>query len=259
MKRLLIAVLLALAGAGGIAFYYWQQATKLPEWYSENQSESVQPNQSDVSSSTANSATPDSTTAEAHQDRAGDRAQSTTQPSPSSKLSSRTPSSMATANKPPSQLHQNELAQRFTTEVTRKVESKKLGNALKGANTTMQNGTVESGAVVNLGGISPDQLPPDERVFYSKLIAAFPELSHQNFYIGVEGKPLVKNGQVQLDDDIRIKLGNLRFTPAQLSKRLGIPEQQIRQQLKLQVQLGNLNVDDLRLAENRLAAPKSSN
>lgn len=260
MQRLLIAVFLALAGIGGVAFYYWQQATKLPDWYAANQSMSAnQTDQTNVPNSLASQSI-----TEPNQGKSGDRAQTktpqSTQPSALAKPSE-SRASLATAEKQPSKTtsRQNELAQRFTTEVTRKIESRKLGSALKGANTTMQNGKVESGAVVNFGDISPNQLPPDERAFFSKLIAAFPELSRQNFYIGVEGKPVVKGGQVQLDDNIRIKLGNLSFTPAQLSERLGIPEDQIRQQLKLQVQMGNLKVEELRVADDRALSFRTSN
>ncbi|MBW4470191.1 MAG: hypothetical protein KME45_07270 [Stenomitos rutilans HA7619-LM2] len=255
MKRLLIVVSLALAGVAATVGYYWQQATQLPAWYTTSQSDStIQPQQPSAESPTV--------VANADQDRSGQTVpdsrssvQSGTTKPPSTKAPQPAP---LEAQKQPTkqQLRQNELTRLFTTEITRKAESKKLGSALKGANTTMQNGTVESGAVVNLSGISPDQLPPDERAFFSKLMTAFPELGRQSFYVGVEGKPKVKNGQAQLDEDLRVKLGNLSFTPAQLSERLGIPEDQIRQQLQLQVQLGNLK--SKQLADDRPAALNGS-
>jgi hypothetical protein len=238
VKRLFIAITLATASVGAVAFYYWQQATQLPAWYTANQIEPTgQPSQ----------ATATKPTVEIEPKQTGDRSATTAKPS--------------AAPKPPTkaQRHQSELTQLFTTEITRKAESKKLGSALKGANTTMQNGTVESGAVVNLGDISPEQLPPDERAFFSKLVTAFPELSRQSFYIGVEGKPTVKNGQALLSDDLRVKLGNLSFTPAQLAERLGIPEDQIRQQLQLQVQLGHLKAKQSQLADDRPVEANGSN
>ncbi|MBW4581324.1 MAG: hypothetical protein KME42_17280 [Tildeniella nuda ZEHNDER 1965/U140] len=257
MKRFFIAVSLAVLGVGAVAFYYWQQATQLPAWYTANQIEPTrQPGQP---------ASVDPTIA-ADLDRPNDRTASgkpasAPTSSPSSKPKATADATPPTAQKQPvkKQLHQNELTQLFTTEIARKAESRKLGGALKGANTTMQNGTVESGAVVNLGDISPDQLPPDERAFFSKLVTAFPELSRQSFYIGVEGKPTVKNGQAQLGEDLRVKLGNLSFTPAQLSERLGIPEEQIRQQLQLQVQLGNLKAKGSQLADDRPSDGNGSN
>ena len=267
MKRFLIAVSLALAGVGAVAFYSWQQATQLPDWYTANRVEPIgqpghpdQPAQPDQTVATHSTLT-------AQPKRLSDRvptgkqAPAQTDPALSKPNAATVDASPSMAQKPPTptQSRQTELTQLFTTEITRKVESRKLGSALKGANTTMQNGTVESGAVVNLGDITPDQLPPDERAFFSKLITAFPELSRQSFYLGVEGKPTVKNGQAQLDDNLRVKLGNLSFTPAQLSQRLGIPEDQIRQQLQLQVQLGNLKTKQSQLVDDRPIMPNGSN
>ena len=258
MKRLFIAVSLALAGVGAAAFYYWQQATQLPAWYTANQLAPTEPaTQPAIEDPTVKRASKQPS------DRPATGKPASAQPSavpsqPSSQTAANTPPATRQPV-PPVQRHQSELTQLFTTEVTRKAESRKLGSALKGANTTMQNGTVESGAVVNLSDIAPDQLPPDERAFFSKLVTAFPELTRQNFYIGVEGKPTIKNGQAQLDDNLRVKLGNLSFTPAQLSQRLGIPEDQIRQQLQLQVQLGNLKTKQSQLADDRPANENGSN
>lgn len=254
MKRLLIVVSLVVAGVTAVAAYYWQQATQLPAWYTTSQSEpTVQSEPPAAQSPTiAASADPDRTTTDNRSSaQAKTTARSDTKATEPSPLTAKTQLTKQ-------QLRQNELTRLFTTEVTRKAESKKLGSALKAANTTIQNGTVESGAVVNLKDISPDQLPPDERAFFAKLMTAFPELGRQSFYIGVAGKPRVKDGQAQLGEDLRVKLGNLSFTPAQLSERLGIPEDQIRQQLQLQVQLGNLKNKQSQLADDRPVAPDGS-
>ena len=151
MKRLLIAVSLALTGVGAVAFYYWQQATQLPAWYTSSQIEPTgQPSQPAATDPTIAAAP------KPPSDRAamGKPASAQTNPA-ASKLNSATTATPSIAPHQPtkSHLHQNELAQLFTTEITRKAESKKLGSALKGAKTTMQNGTVESGAVVNFGDI----------------------------------------------------------------------------------------------------------
>lgn len=252
MKRLLIAAFLAVAGVGAVAFYYWQQATQLPAWYTSSQSDSSsQLSHTDASAPTAKRSTTDtkrSIASDTQRRLAGDRPQPNSQPStiapqPDKKTAIAPQASPQQPTK--TQPHQNELTRLFTNEIARKAESKKLGTALKGANTTMQNGNVESGAVINFKDISPEQLPPDERAFFTKLVSAFPALGQQSFYIAIEGKPTVKNGQAQLDDDVRIKLGNLSLTPAQLAERLGIPEAQIRQQIQLQVQLGNVSPERL--------------
>ncbi|UBF27686.1 hypothetical protein K9N68_07150 [Kovacikia minuta CCNUW1] len=133
----------------------------------------------------------------------------------------------------------------------RKTESQTLAKAIKGVNTTVQDGKIESGAVVNLGSVPIDQLSSNERSFVTKLIETFPVLGDRNVYIGIEGKPSVVNGQVMLNDNTRIKIGDLSFSPAELSQRLGIPEDQIRQRIHLEVQLGRLKVSDIQLEGDR--------
>lgn len=262
MQRLLIAGCLAVTGVSAVvAFYYWQQATQLPTWYTANQTEvqtepalppTVEPpmaeaNQSGSDQGNRNDRTP------VKRAQAEQTESASAKPTTASQPPAATSNAARSTTKQPATVQQQktELKRLFTAEVTRKVESKKLGGALKQANTTLQNGKVESGAVVNFENVSLEQLPPEERAFLAKVVAAFPELSRQSFYIGVEGTPTVKNGQAQLSDNMRIKLGKLSFTPAELSQRLGIPEAQIRQQLQLQVQLGNLKVDSLPLADDR--------
>ena len=258
MKRMLIAACLAVASVGAVAFYYWQQATQLPDWYGSSQPDSVnQLDQAGASIPLANRPTPS-----VKPSITITRSQPSSQPSvsitqPSKKVGTisqtppKQPTQTPTKTLTKTQQQQKELTQLFTNEITRKAEGKKLGAALKGANTTIQNGNIESGAVVNFKDISLEQLPPDERDFLTKLVTAFPALGQQSFYIGIEGKPTIKDGQAQLNDDMRIKLGKLSFTPAQLSERLGIPEDQIRQQIQLQVQLGNLTADQLPPVDDR--------
>lgn len=244
MKRMLIAVCLAVASVGAVAFYYWQQATQLPDWYGSSQPDSV----SQTGQADASLPLPGDLRTETTRSLVVDRPQPSSQPSalvtqPSKKASTLPQAPLQQPTK--TEVQQKELTRLFTNEIARKAEGKKLGAALKGANTTIQNGNVESGAVVNFKDISLEHLPPAERDFVTKLVTAFPALGQQSFYIGIEGKPTIKNGQAQLANDVRIKLGKLSFTPAQLSERLDIPEEQIRQQIQLQVQLGNSTADPL--------------
>jgi hypothetical protein len=252
MKRMLIAACLAVASVGAVAFYYWQQATQLPDWYGSTQPDSL----SQTGQINASTSPPGDVITDTNRSTERDRRQPNSQPSvsitqPTKKVGTvpETPPKQPTPTK--TEVQQKELTRLFTNEITRKAEDKRLGAALKGANTTIQNGNIESGAVVNFKDISLEQLPPDERDFLTKLVTAFPALGQQSFYIGIEGKPTIKDGQAQLNDDMRIKLGKLSFTPAQLSERLGIPEEQIRQQIQLQVQLGNLTADQLPPVDDR--------
>lgn len=252
MKRLLLAVLLALFGVGAGLFYLWKQATQLPSWYTEEDT-----------TETANSATPDSAATSANQSKSKSPTQTShhnrqVEKSIEKKIAEEVQQA-PNRDRVNVQLDQTEVRHLFTSEMARKAESSKLGRAVKGVNTTVQDGKVESGAVVNLADVPMQQLPSHEQSVLAKMRAAFPEMTDRNLYIGIEGKPSVKNGQVKLDDDMRVRIGNLSFTPAELSQRLGIPEDQIRKQIGLQLQLGNLKVDNFELLGDRAVIRGAAN
>ena len=247
MKRLLIIVSLALLGVGAVFFYYWRQATQLPSWYTADKTTGTT-SQSSVDRPQTTRNTP-SVSQPSTQPKTEPLEVEQTQKNLNSKIDR--------LQKPPSrqpvnvELNEKELTTLFTSEVARKAQTSQFAKAVKGVNTTIENGKVESGAVVNLGSIPPEQLGTHEQAVVSKLVAVFPELRDRSVYIGLEGKPTVRNGQVELADDTRIRLGNLSFTPAELSQRLGIPEAEIRQQINLQLQLGGVKVSDFELMGDR--------
>lgn len=260
MRRLLIAALLGVAGVSTVGFHYWRQATQLPEWYTQPVADTnrVQPKESIAPAQVQ--PLPSPTQVEIPRPV---RPQPVAPQPLSSPLEQTAPKvTAAPVQKPPEQktarvpIKEPQLKQLFNAEVARKAEASGLSKAVKGVNTTVQNGTVESGAVVNLGEISIDQLPNPEREAIANLISRFPQLGDRTVYIGVEGQPIVQNGQIQLGDTVRIRLGELRFTPAELAERLGVSEDQIRQQIELQLQLGNLKVDGMDLQSEQIAVPE---
>lgn len=250
MKRLLIAVLLVLFGVSGVVFYLWRQATQLPSWYTETSSaEPIDPEMTSPEQRTLDSSSP------ANERIQPGQGQGKVQGQPAQKrVEAKIAEQLQQAPKRKQvdvELNQADVRKLFTSEVARKAKNSQLGQAVKGVNTTVQGGKVESGAVVNLGEVPIERLPSHEQSVLSKMRSAFPDLSDRDLYIGIEGTPSVKNGQVKLDDDIRVRVGNLSFTPAELSQRLGIPEDQIRKQIGLQLQLGQLKVSDFEFVGDR--------
>jgi hypothetical protein len=69
-------------------------------------------------------------------------------------------------------------------------------------------------------------------------------LENKEIYLGLTGKPKIENGQLLLDDNTQVKLGNLSFSISEISQRLGIPQETLQQKLRLSLQTGRLNVSD---------------
>jgi hypothetical protein len=85
----------------------------------------------------------------------------------------------------------------------------------------------------------------------TKVIKAFPILEDREVYISIEGRPILKNGQLRFDENSNIKVGNLSFTQAELSEKIGIPESKINQFTKLQFQVDKLKVNDIKLIDDK--------
>lgn len=212
-----------LVGVGLTAFHYWQQATRLPEWYSQ---ETSQTNRIVLGSP------------QVEQERAN--------------LDARIASSVQQASGGPVdvQLTPQELNNLVASEIGRHTAGSGLAQAVKGVNTTIQNGKVESGAVVNLAEVPKNSLSNRDRANLDRLFSAFPNLQDRSLYVGIEGKPAVQDGQLILSQDTRVKLGDLSFTLPEVAQRLGISEQELQRQISLQLQTNGLKISDIELVGN---------
>jgi hypothetical protein len=85
-----------------------------------------------------------------------------------------------------------------------------------------------------------------------KVLEAFPLLENKEVYIGLSGKPRIENGQLKLDKDTKIKIGNLSLSLSEVSQRLGIPQEEIEQKINQSLQAGNLKINDMELTESKI-------
>lgn len=262
MKKLFIVFLL-LSGVGfSLVYYYWRQATKLPEWYT-TQSLSTQ-RTLDLSNPSELAAA--KTRLQEKIDAS--IAQSLSLSSPISlpldqSTSNRTNSLSQFTNNSTSQeispkknveieLSNQEVNELVMTKIAEETgQSKVFATALKN-HTTIKEGVLESGAVVNLTELPGNQLNPKEIASLEKILKTFPFLANQEIYVAILGKPQIENGQLKWDDNTKIKLGNLNLTISELAQRLGIPQEQIEHKLNLSLQLGRLKVNDMELKDNKV-------
>jgi hypothetical protein len=243
-QRLAIALFLLVAGTGAVLYYYWQRATQLPAWYAEGGT-------SVISSPAPAPAHSDRTELDANNVSRSNQLQ--IQPegkSVDAKVAQQV--QKTPAGQPVEvQLSQREINHLFTAEITHKTEGKALSRAIKGVNTMIQDGQIESGAVVDLADVPANQLSSNEQNAIARLVKSFPALSDRKVYIALVGKPTIVNHQMVLGEDTRIKVGDLSFSTAELAQRLGVSEEQLKQQINLGIRLGNLKVQDVQLEGDR--------
>jgi hypothetical protein len=262
MKKLFLVFLL-LSGLGfSIVYYYWRQATQLPEWYT-TQSLSTQ-RTLDLSNPSELAAA--KTRLQEKIDAS--IAQSLSLSSPSSlpldqSTSNRTNSLSQFTNNSTSQeispkknveieLSNQEVNELVMTKIAEETgQSKVLATALKN-HTTIKEGVLESGSVVNLAELPKHKLNQQEVASIEKVLKTFPFLANQEIYVAILGKPQIENGQFKWDDNTKIKLGNLKLSISELAQRLGVPQEQLEHKLNLSLQLGKLKVNDMELKDNKV-------
>lgn len=115
----------------------------------------------------------------------------------------------------------------------------------QGMDTTISNDRIESGIVINLATVSTDELPAGGQQIVDQITQRFPALANRDVYLGVEGSPSVADGRLILDDNIRIKIGNVSFTVDQIANRLGLSPSQLEDQLNLSLSQGGVTLDGI--------------
>jgi hypothetical protein len=227
MKKIGIILSVLIAAPLSFAYYYWQQATKLPEWYAANETTDHQQSNS------------------AEQLEQSNSAEQLELEIPQEMLEKGTKASSEVSNGKSVEvkLDEKELNDLLVSKISKDVVSGELSQAVKGSNTTIKNGKIESGAVLSLSEIPVDQLKANEKEALQKAIKTFPALKNKEVYVGIEGKPRAENGQLAFDDNTSIKLGNLSFTVLELSNRLGVPKESVEKAINLD--LKELNVGDM--------------
>jgi hypothetical protein len=254
MKKLFLIFLL-FAGIGfSWLYYYWQQATQVPEWYT-TQSKSTQ--------KTLNSS--DSTELIAAKTRLQEKIEASIAKSQASASESSLPLTSHTSSRTTSieqetaqrrrvevELSNQEVNELVITAIAQQTAHGKIIANAPHLQTTIKDGMIESGTVVNLSKLSANEIEASERAALEKLLKTFPFLDNQKIYIGISGQPQIDKGEVKWDNTTKIRLGNLSLSLSELSQQLGIPQEQIEQQLTLSPQLGKLKVNDMEVTDDKV-------
>ncbi|WP_026731377.1 hypothetical protein [Fischerella sp. PCC 9605] len=240
LKRLLIILTCAIVSVAAVTFFLWRQVTQLPSWY--------------TNSSTNSLAIAPSTTANPLPQVDHTQIQQTRQQvlnKISKNLNSKTQGEV--------QLNAEEINALIISEVTRNTDKNQLAKAVKATNAQIQDGKISAGAMIDFKAIPQNELPSQEQAvlaqFFSKLPPTF---KYQPFYIGIEGKPAVRNRQFSFDDSTQVKFGSLSFPLAELSRRLGIPTEQLNQQISQELNNLPIKIEDVEIVGDRVVVRSSA-
>ena len=223
MYKRFLPILSVILGSISIgAFVVLQQAMQLPSWYTQSSKENVtsfdkqskkQPQAEEVLRKVSDNLTA-KTTGEVHLDA-------------------------------------SEVNSLIVSSIGKKENTKKFATAIKSTNTRIENGKISVGAVVEPSSIPIEELSVRKETKVFQLLQRLPG-KDKPVYIGIEGKPSIRNQEFSFDDTTRISLGYFSFPIAEVSQNLGITEDIINQLLsqelkKLPIKLESINIQGERV------------
>ncbi|CAN5712610.1 hypothetical protein BH23CYA1_BH23CYA1_04390 [soil metagenome] len=144
-----------------------------------------------------------------------------------------------------------ELNRMVTDAIASQPAAAPILNAARGVNTSIEDGRIESGMVMNLSEIPLEALPTEGRQAVKQLTQTFPFLANREVYLGVEGSPAVVDGALSLNDT-HIKVGQLSLPIASVAKQLGLSQAEIEQQLDAVLAQQGLTPDDVQIVDGQL-------
>lgn len=143
------------------------------------------------------------------------------------------------------------LNQMVTEAIASQSYTAPILDAAKGINTSIKNGRIESGAVINLADLPLAALPAEGQQAVNQLTQTFPFLANRDVYLGVEGAPKVVDGSLSLDDT-HIKLGQLKLPIAKVASQLGLSQGDIEQQINALLSQQGLSPQDVEIVDGQL-------
>lgn len=217
-KRFLLIFSLILGGIGIATFIAWQQAMQLPRWYTN-------------SSSDENSILV---------------TQQTKKPPQAQEVLRKVSDNLTAQTTGEVQLDEKEVNSLIATSLTQNDRNSKYAWAIKGTNTRIQNGKIFVGAVIEASSIPVNELSASKQTKIIQLLQNLPG-KEKRVYIGIEGKPSIRDREFSFDETTRVSLGYFSFPIAEISQNIGIPQESINQLLsqelkKLPIKLESINI-----------------
>lgn len=211
----------ALGAVVGVPYYFWTQATAMPSWYQESAIASHRLHDPVVLQRAKQTVAAKVTSAQVQPDGTHEV-----------------------------YLNEQDVTAIALTELNYLAVQTQLTNALQSVGSNIRDGRIEAGAIINLSNLSSDRLNTTEKEIVTLVRQTFPALVEREVYVGIEGKPTMVDGQLQFDDSLRIKVGNLSLSAADVSQKLGISEATLWQTVNRE--LGVLQVKEVEVSGDQL-------
>lgn len=118
--------------------------------------------------------------------------------------------------------------------------------------TRLDRDRIETGAVLNLSEIPLEALPTELQTGLTQLTHTVPILAERDIYVGIVARPQVQDGQITLDQELNLKLGQFTLPLADVAETMGLSTSDIEQRLNTQLNQQGLTLDAIEILEENL-------
>lgn len=146
-------------------------------------------------------------------------------------------------------LKTQDFNQLIQSEISNKLRSRSR-ETLPNIQANIEKNNLEIGTVINTNKLESLELPRQQQAMIERVVTKFPQLKDQDIYVGIEGKPKLKNGQLTLPNNSQVKIGKLTFTLSEIAQKLGVSTERLQQGLNLDI--NSLNLRDLQLTNDEV-------
>ena len=238
-KRLAIAgavlLVLLLVGAG-VAAYLWNQATALPEWYTEGNASEY------VGDPALDSDVPGAPSQWMAFDEQGNRLPDA-EPEPGAMLAWPPEAGPPPVDMPRRYYDYAEAPAPPPTKPRAPRSGPKPDRyemrgfhqhvprpspAVRASRAVYEDGRLEIGVILDLQRLPVDRLRPRDRARYENAIANFPGIMERDIWVGVDDEPLTVGGYLALSPDAEVRVGKLTYSLDGAAERLGMTPVELR-------------------------------
>ena len=126
-----------------------------------------------------------------------------------------------------------------------------LANA-QSLQTILKGDRIETGAILNLAELPRDGLSDELQAGLDQLMQAAPMLTNRDIYIGVSARPQVQDGQVSLEQDLGLRIGQFTLPLADVAQQLGFSTGEIEQRLNSLLNQQGLTLENIEILDEQL-------
>ena len=114
---------------------------------------------------------------------------------------------------------------------------------------TLNEDSIEAGAVLNLSELPREGLPVDVRTGLDQLTNAAPMLANRDIFMGIVARPSVQDGKVSLDQDLSFRLGQFTLPMADVAEQMGLSTSEIEQRLDALILQQGLTLENIEIVD----------